>query len=230
MSPAIGDGRSDPAAAIAALRARGAHHADPVRFRHIEALVRRATAHQGETRRLLDGKLAQLLAACGQVAELARSPAATDLAQAPHRSALAGLLAHIALHAAAPGAHAGNGVLDGNAPTELKTVRYFRSTWSRLSVDQRMAQSLALVSDNAGPLNTQRLLHQALMVMRDASPEYVQRFMSHVEALLWLDQASPAGSLAKKAGARIARGRKQAGENPANRPPNPPPLTDQGCP
>ena len=59
-------------------------------------------------------------------------------------------------------------------------------------MDQRLTQALAQVPDNAGPLNTQRLLNQALQLMRDASPQYLQQFMAHVEALLWLDQAQPA--------------------------------------
>jgi hypothetical protein len=68
-----------------------------------------------------------------------------------------------------------------------------------------MAHSQALVPENAGPLNTQRLLHQALTLMRDASPDYVHRFISHVEALLWLDQARPTGTAATKDATRSAR-------------------------
>jgi hypothetical protein len=172
--------QGDLGAAIEGLRAQGAHRLDPVRFRHVEALVRRAAAHRGETRRLLDAQLARLLTACDHAVEQARSASATRPDQAPQQDALTALLAHVARHAAPPG--------------ELKTVRNGRSTWSRLRVDQQMTRALAKVPDNAGPLNTQRLLHQALTAMRDASPEYAHQFMAHVEALLWLDQASLAGS------------------------------------
>jgi hypothetical protein len=187
-----GEEQPDPALVMAALRARGAQRLDPARFRHIEALARRASAHQGEVRRLLDGKLARLLAACDQALESPRSAAAQTAGQAPQRSALADLLAHLARHADDPLASglAGVGTAAPSAATELKAVRHYRSTWSRLSVDRRMTQSLATVPENAGPLNTQRLMHQALTTMRAASPEYLYRFMSHVEALLWLDQAS----------------------------------------
>jgi hypothetical protein len=65
-------------------------------------------------------------------------------------------------------------------------------------MEQRLTQTLAKVPDNAGPLNTQRLLHQALTVMRGASPLYLQHFMSHVEALLALEQMSQGNVPVKK--------------------------------
>jgi len=75
-------------------------------------------------------------------------------------------------------------------------VQQFRSTWTRLSADQRLTQALAKVPDNAGPLNSQRLLHRSLALMRDLSPDYLERFVSYVDALLWLDEA--AGSSAPR--------------------------------
>ena len=48
-------------AEIAALRARGAADADPLRFRYVEALARRAAAHEGAARAVLDAKLAAAL-------------------------------------------------------------------------------------------------------------------------------------------------------------------------
>jgi len=171
---------SDTARAIDALRAGGAQRLDPVRLRHIEALARRATAHQGEVRRLLDARLAQLLDSCKRKLRDAKNEAADPPPPSAAPSALASLLTHIASRDDAAG--------------ELKTLRQHRSTWTRLSLDQRLTQALAQVPDNAGPLNTQRLLNQALQLMRDASPEYAQRFMAHVEALLWLDQARLPGA------------------------------------
>ena len=179
---------------LEALRAQGAPRVDPVRFRHIEALQRRAAAHQGETRRLLDARLARLMSTCAQAVAQASTAAPKLRNQAPTRSALAELLAH----PAGPTADAGQRTPHAHAPNELKTVRYFRSTWSRLRVDQQMVQALAGVPDQAGPLNTQRLLHQALTLMRQASPDYTQRFMAQVEALLWLEQAGEMAMPARK--------------------------------
>jgi hypothetical protein len=177
---------SDTARAIHALRARGAQRLDPVRLRHIEALARRATAHQGEVRRLLDARLSRLLDGCERKLRDAVQEAADPPSPSAAPSALASLLTHIASRDDASG--------------ELNTLRQHRSTWTRLSVDQRLTEALAQVPDNAGPLNTQRLLNNTLELMRNASPEYTQCFMAHVEALLWLDQASLPG--ARRSGAR----------------------------
>eukprot|EP01036_Dinobryon_divergens_P014130 gene14130-19077_t len=58
--------------------ARGDHRFDPVRFRFIEALARRADTHEGEARRLLDDRVATLLAAYGKDMEAAHAAAAAD--------------------------------------------------------------------------------------------------------------------------------------------------------
>ena len=56
------------------------------------------------------------------------------------------------------------------APAELKSVRHFRQAWKRLNAEQRLAQSRAALPQNAGPLNSQHLLHKALQQMRQLSP------------------------------------------------------------
>src|SRR5688572_18169797 len=48
---------------IASLRAAGADQFDPVRLHYIDALAKRAIAHQGSAKRMIDVKLAQALAA-----------------------------------------------------------------------------------------------------------------------------------------------------------------------
>lgn len=53
----------DPAASLAALRERGAHRFDPVRFRYLEAFARRLLQQQRVQRRLLERKWADALAA-----------------------------------------------------------------------------------------------------------------------------------------------------------------------
>jgi hypothetical protein len=209
----------DPLAMLAAWRMRSEHRVDPVRFRFMEALARRAAPHHGEARRILDAKLAPLLAAYGDRLEEAQrtgSPAAVGGAgakqQAPSaRGPLAELVDHIARHAAALGdGAAANGVVPGLAPApELKTLSYFKSTWSRLSADRRLTQSLAKVPENAGPLNSHHLVHRSLLLMRELSPEYLNRFMTYVDTLLWVDQVS-AGSASSAASAPRAENPKKA--------------------
>lgn len=154
-----------------------------MRQRRIEALARRAARHQGQARRLLELKQQQVPQPLQPDAE----PAATD---APP-GALAQLLQHIERHNA--------------AGSELKTVQQHRSTWAQLQIDQRLHQALVQVPDNAGPLNTQRLLLQALSLMRETSPPYLQHFMAHAEALLWLDATSPARVQPRKEPAQSRR-------------------------
>jgi hypothetical protein len=47
------------------------------------------------------------------------------------------------------------------------------------------------------------------MLMRDASPQYLQHFMSYVETLLWIDQAHLPGKAPSTAGSRRARTRQR---------------------
>lgn len=72
--------------------------------------------------------------------------------------------------------------------SELKTIRKFRSTWAKLSVDKQVAQALEQAPKNAGPINSHMLVLRSLALMRDISPDYLNRFMSYADTLLCLDQ------------------------------------------
>jgi len=198
------DDHVDAAAALDAWRARGDDRFDPVRFRFIEAMAQRAAAHEGEARRLLDARLVSLMAAYR--ADLDKVvPELETPAQAPLHTALAELMAHIAQLAPLPPPTDAKAATDDDAvpslstAPELKTLSYFRSTWSKLAADQRVTQSLAKVPKNAGPLNTHHLVQRALTLMRDLSPQYLQRFMAHVDALLWIEQVNAAAEAARVA-------------------------------
>jgi hypothetical protein len=179
--------------AIKVLRERGARQADPVRFRRIESLARRAANHEGAVRQLLDERLAQLLSACHQKLDRAdlpedgaRQPAHGDPAP---RSALAELVADLGGRSARPVPAVSNAKTSSiRATVELETLPFFRRTWSRLSAEQRLAQSQAALPENAGPLNSHHLVHRSLTLMRDLSPGYFDRFVAHVDALLSLQQ------------------------------------------
>jgi hypothetical protein len=75
-----------------------------------------------------------------------------------------------------------------NERTELKTIRDFRSTWSRLSADNQVKRALELAPSNAGPINSHSLMLRSLALMRDLAPDYLHRFMSHADTLLCLEQ------------------------------------------
>jgi Protein of unknown function (DUF2894) len=183
-----------------------------VRQWHILALERRAAQHHGALRRALEDKL-QLLRAAQAHDKAAQVVAHRAVDRAGPSSAakqqdaslwapgcaqpvspLADLLVHMAnmtrqtgpALTPSPTAH-GRASAHSAAAPELKAIRDYRSTWSHLSAERRLHQALAKVPDNAGPLNTQRLLHQALRLMHGTSPAYLLHFMAHTESLLALD-------------------------------------------
>jgi len=173
------------AAALQALQARGVDRRDPVRWHFVAALQRRASQQQGPLRQQVDLRLARALADLQQRHRTA-APAAVSAPPSPTRSSpLAGLLLQLGSGVATP-------------PTELQAVRRFSHTWARLRVDQQLARALARQPDNAGPLNSQRLMLQTLQRLRQLSPAYLQRFMAHADALLWLEDGAAATSTPKR--------------------------------
>ena len=163
---------------------------DPVRQRHIDALQRRAAQHQGPARRVIEARLQELRGGAVGAAGTAAVTSTATVTVKPGPSPLRALLTYVAQHSAPSG--------------ELKAVHDYRGTWARLGMEQRLQQTMHQVPDNAVPLNTQRLLHQALKVMSDTSPAYLQHFMQHVDGLLALSQLRlqdrPAAAVRKPAG------------------------------
>ncbi len=173
------------------LRLEGANHFDPVRFHYLEALAHRASGHQGSVKRILDGKLDSAVAALRKRMEHAQCDVQTTLpvpkvAPTQHE-ALGDLVRHLAQHAPQKSAHA-LGAFNTPPRTELKSVRYFRNTWSKLSAEKQVTQALGKAPKNAGPINSHVVALRALELMRDTSPDYLNRFMSYVDTLLCLDQ------------------------------------------
>ncbi|HSI50227.1 MAG TPA: DUF2894 domain-containing protein [Ideonella sp.] len=175
---------------LQALQARGAARLLPVRWQLLQSLAQRAGAHQGAARRVLHDKLARLLAACEAELET-RLAAEAAPAQAPAPSPFKALMAGMAQPAPVP-LPAGAPAAARSAPGELKAMQLFKRTWSRLSAEQRLAQSLASLPDNAGPLNSHHLVHRSLSLMRELSPAYFEHFIAHADALLWLDRVNTA--------------------------------------
>ena len=84
--------------------------------------------------------------------------------------------------------------VSNNRPPELKAVRQFRNTWSKLSADQQLARALDQAPQNAGPINSHAVVLRSLAMMRDISPDYLNRFVSYVDTLLCLDHDAPSAS------------------------------------
>ena len=181
-----------------------------VRARFAQALARRAAAHSGAARRVLDARLAAL---ADELADAGEATAERP-APGPRRGPLAVLVAEVSRQKSAPvlapAAKARDATAD-KAPSgpaaDPKTLQFFKRTWSRLNADQRLAQSRASLPENAGPLNSQHLVHRALTLMQALSPEYLERFVGYIDALQWVEHANEtaaqeAGQAARPAGAR----------------------------
>ncbi len=122
-------------------------------------------------------------------------PVAPSAAPVPRRGPLGELADR--LNAKAIGQAASAARPEGAAPApglpEPGTLDYFRRTWSRLDAGRRLAQALAEVPENAGPINSQQLVHRSLVLMNGLSPTYLEHFLAHADALLWLDEHARGG-------------------------------------
>ena len=186
-------------ARLEALREQGAAQIDPVHFRYMEALLARSEGLEAAVRRRVNDRLESALRACQSRVDAASSPRpCADGTSRPRP--LQALLAYIGRLSHPPGC-----VPDGPAHVaheagELKSVAIFRDTWLSLSVTQELNAALARAPDNAGPLNSHILVLQAMEMMRDIAPEYLQHFITHVDGLLWLEHAASTGKPAQKSG------------------------------
>ena len=179
-------------ARLAALRLDGADRLDPVRFHYLEALAQRTCAQQDGVKRILDGKLNAAVSALRTRLERARSNAGAALAApgtaGPQRETLGDLVRHMSDHAPSKTDSEVNASVPIASRDELKSVRYFRNTWSKLSAEKQVIQSLGQAPKNAGPINSHMVALRSLALMRDTSPDYLNRFMCYVDTLLLLDQ------------------------------------------
>ncbi|KVT47951.1 DUF2894 domain-containing protein [Burkholderia multivorans] len=185
-------------AMLDAWREQGAARLDPVRFHRLDALERRAAALDGDARALLDARLAALADEYAQL--VARTPVRSE-PDAPHahaapvhassRGALAGLVERLARDAQAD-----------RRGIDPELVDYFRATWAKVRTEQQYRQSLDQVPRNAGPLNSNSLVHRSLSTMRELSPAYLQQFLSYVDALACLEDLVGAGAQPDKDAAR----------------------------
>ncbi|RQQ04650.1 DUF2894 domain-containing protein [Burkholderia stagnalis] len=206
----MGSDATQARAMLDAWREQGADRLDPVRFHLMDALARRAAGHDGDTRRLLDARLATLLAGYADIVERG-APNAADVGippgepargepapGEPARGALAALVTQLARDAQAD-----------RAGIDPAMIEFFRETWSKVRTEKQYRQALDQVPRNAGPLNSSSLVHRSLSLMRDLSPGYLQQFLSYVDALSWLEDLMGGGAQAEKEAPR-AKGAKKA--------------------
>jgi hypothetical protein len=178
-----------PDALVQALRLEGVHQVDPVRFHYIEVLAARAGAYEGPVRRVLDAKLQVAAAALRASCVQARSGTATTESADP-RPSLGDLVHHMAAHSLDK--PDGRAVAHTTPRTELKSVQFFRNTWSKLSAEKQVTRALEQAPKNAGPINSHVVALRSLSLMRDTAPDYLNRFTTYVDTLLSLEQGEKA--------------------------------------
>lgn len=198
----------------------GADRLDPVRFRFLQAMARRTAALQGLARQQLEDKLDTHLRAYAQLLEAVEpdastmdsaetSPAASATPQSAP-AALTELLAYLTY----PDAPDNDPTWDRDALglreayPDVQMLEYFRGVWSRVSADRQVRQSQEQVHKNAGPLNSNQLVHRALSLMRELSPGYLQQFLSYTDALMWMEQIHAATAPAPKESTRSGAAKK----------------------
>ncbi|WP_026435312.1 DUF2894 domain-containing protein [Acidovorax sp. JHL-9] len=186
---------------LQSLRACGADRHDPARFHFLEVMARRIPGQPAAVQQVLQGRLR---AAVADYAACVRSmpgqrPRREQPAIPAEGSALVQLNRDLNARVRNDGGIARMG--DGAGVSDMKSVRQFSEVWSKISAERRVAQALEHGPDNAGPLNSHKLMLRALCLMQSLSPDYLRRFLSHADSLLWLEQASAKPSrLAAKPG------------------------------
>ena len=186
-------------ATLAVLRSAGAQRLDPVRFHYLEVLSGRLHAQPEAVRRILQGRLDAALAHYQDRLRLVQANASstTPVPQSPgtQEACGTGLARLVALNRDLnrldladldPGAR--DPGMTVKQRTEMKSVRQFKTAWSRNRAQDQVTLAVAQGPDNAGPLNSHNLVLRSMALMRSLSPDYLQRFLSHAESLLWLDQ------------------------------------------
>jgi hypothetical protein len=193
-----------------ALKAQGAAKLDPLAWHYIQLLAERAQKQQGPAQKLLFAKLDQALNQLQvklnkiqQVTVQEKADAAGQGIKKPVLSPLAELLQDMLPEPADPAHKAKLQGSDASSATNalsrsgLKTawraesprIRQFRKQLRQISVQKQVSQALAQAPQNAGPINSHMLVLRSLGLMREASPDYLNRFMAYVDTLLWLDVA-----------------------------------------
>jgi hypothetical protein len=73
---------------------------------------------------------------------------------------------------------------------ELSSYRLVKQTWGKFQSERLVSLANNECPENSGHLNSQMLVTRSLCIMRDLSPSYLNRFVSYIDTLLWLERAA----------------------------------------
>ena len=189
---------------LATLRQAGAARVDAVGWHYIEVLAERSRSVSGAAQALLNDKLHRMLGEFD--ARMNTEPARSgDGARGSNvsPSPLALLLQEMSPQASTQ-PQGGVGSIKpwrGESPR----VQQFRKQLRKISVQKQVSRAIAQAPQNAGPINSHRLVLRALGLMRDIAPDYLNRFMTHLDTLLFLEEAEKARSSTRKPVSRVKK-------------------------
>jgi hypothetical protein len=183
------DGAKD--AEMAALAEEAAQR-DPLGWHHIQVLTERTRTQTGLAQVLLKAKLNSALTQLQARLAVQKKPYTPPTRHTP--SPLSALLQDMAAPSAErPLSPSGQGRMDN------PSVAQFRQQLGKISVQKQVTQAIAQAPQNAGPINSHMLVLRSLGLMRDLSPDYLNRFMGYVDTLLFLDAPQTVKATPKKA-------------------------------
>jgi hypothetical protein len=163
---------------------------DPVGWHYTEQLSQRASEATGLTRELLLAKREKALSemkarwdAKLDAKALSSEPAAAPEAALP--SPLALLLQEMTPASDETRPHKSS--MPNAWRAESPRIQQFRKQLGQISVQKQVTQAMAQAPQNAGPINSHMLVLRSLGLMREASPDYLGRFMIYLDTLLCLD-------------------------------------------
>lgn len=168
---------------------------DPVRWHYLEVLAQRLSSAPAA----LQGRLAQGLQQALDTLNLQST--APNAPFAPQSYPNAGLQAltqlnqhlHQLAGTTPPPRRTSTGTpAPASTRPRMRSLQGFQATWARVHADQQLHQALDRAPDQAGPLNSHKLMLRSLALLRDLSPDYTRRLMAQWDDLLWLEQAHSA--------------------------------------
>jgi hypothetical protein len=173
---------TSPQPALAAL--------DPVGWHYAEQLSQRAHEATGLTRDLLLAKREKALSEMNARWDAKKLSGVLDAApeaapQATLTSPLAQLLQEMTPTSDATRPHPSSKPKAWRA--ESPRIQQFRKQLGHIRVQKQVSQAMAQAPQNAGPINSHMLVLRSLGQMREASPDYLGRFMVYLDTLLCLD-------------------------------------------
>lgn len=171
---------------------------DPVGWHYLQVLAERTRTQAGPAQVLLQIKLHNALAQLQDRLQ-ARLPAQAHMAVPPSQRAaspLSMLLKDMTAHSTErPLNSQGHGRIDN------PSVVQFRQQLDKIRVQKQVNQAMAQAPHNAGPINSHMLVLRSLRLMRDVSPDYLNRFMNYADTLLCLEEIGQPRAKARTAAA-----------------------------